>query len=201
MSDLARSTSVSSWTSSNQSRGSTASFEEGRATYRGASATDHRATATRWTRDQLANRVAESPEFVYDSPSPEHLTELVRAYERITRDPVRSLRKRNLIASAYRVRGPSLLDFIANGFAAQGSATNLLGLARTTTARFDRPAHRSTARSTPAPIRDSSTGVQDHDGLPCPDGLCLPSVIYCAHHCPPFDGKSRRRYDRRRTAG
>jgi hypothetical protein len=83
----------------------------------------------RWTRAETAERSASVlPSHGY--PSPARLDEIVRDYETITGQPVRSLPMRKLIAVCYAVHGEALPQLIAEVYAETGTTTNLLGVIR-----------------------------------------------------------------------
>ena len=184
-----------------------------------------RTGARRWTAEERDGRIAEAPPFRYISPPSELLAELVRQYTRITGDPIRSERpwKRNLLAAAYRVHGADTVPLIEDVFRATGTATNLLGEIRSRPPRHPaqapvqaadggrpsvapvRPAPTSTARA--AAIEDgrpTSANEAGRDRSPdahqadceCPAADLLPGLTHCAAHRPPFDGASKRRWDR-----
>jgi len=97
------------------------------------------ATATdRWSRDDLRVRLDGAPKFrITDRVDDDTLARICAAYTAITGDPVRSERpwKKNLVAAAYRVHGDDFLPFVADLFKAKGTATNLLGILRSSPPR------------------------------------------------------------------
>lgn len=135
--------------------------------------------AKRWSSAETKARIAGAPEFGFPSPPRPLLDALVAEYETLTGDPVRTFPKRNLLAACYRVHGPATTAFIADEFARRGTAANLLGFIRT------------------SPPRPSEAQVlrERHSAPPCPAEECLPHLIYCAGHRPPFDRTSTLRYD------
>jgi hypothetical protein len=138
----------------------------------------------RWTADETRARVAAAPPFRHPSPDEPTLQSLVLGYEAITRDPVRRLGKRNLIAAAYRLQGPGLLDRARTWFIKTGTHTNLLGILRTT------------APETLDMLKSEGQPAVDATQPTAPDDL-LPSLTYGADRPPPFGADPRRRYDRR----
>lgn len=162
----------------------------------------------RWTRPESEANIASAPRFSQPAPPREQLNALVAGYARITGDLVRGPAKRNLIAACYRVHGEDFLSLVAELFRATGTATNLLGEIRCMSPRVRSAA--VTAISTPSTFTTSGTQTGEPrrvGGLPqradkvldcgCPvDGL-LPGLIYCADHRLAFDGRDRRRHDRR----
>lgn len=89
-----------------------------------------RVGATRWSATELARHIPTSPRFRYGPVSKEALDALVQEYVRITNDPVRRPKKRDLIAACYRVHGEDFLPFVADYFRVEGTAQNLLGVIR-----------------------------------------------------------------------
>jgi hypothetical protein len=65
----------------------------------------------------------------------QELTRLCEGYTRITGDRVGTPGKRKLVAACYRVHGDDFLQLVAQQFAASGTATNLLGVLRTSPLR------------------------------------------------------------------
>lgn len=155
------------------------------------------ATARRWTESEIRSRIEDAPPFRLDPPSTVLLQHLAQQYQDLTGDPVRTQRKRNFLAACYRVHGPDLVPLIRDEFATGGTARNLLGVIRCMPPRSEEeslsPAD-SGAPATPTPVSEMAAG---HHGPPCPIERCLPGLVYCQSHQPPFDPTSRRRYDRR----
>ena len=156
-----------------------------------------RASAKRWTAAETRSRVSDAPMFRSGPPSAALLDQLVQEYQRITGDHVRTPKKRNFLAACYRVHGADVVPYIAEQFADQGTAQNLLGIIR-----FADPRGMDDQSLADDPVggRTGLDGVfsqtPDHVGLPCPIDHCLPDLIYCGDHFPPFDPTFRRRYDR-----
>ncbi len=126
--------------------------------------------------------MAGAPPFLHPSPDKSALQEMVLGYEAITRDPVRRPGKRNLVASSYRLHGPDFLDRVRILFIEIGSATNLLGILRTTAPEiFDARDADQVQRESPSPPR------------PVTDVLVHPTVTRVKSA--PFDPTSTRRYD------
>lgn len=159
--------------------------------------------------------------FPHPSPRPLELDGLVRGYEEITGDIVRSPRKRNLIATCYRVHGDDFLSLVRETFGRTGTATNLLGQLRVQPPREGDPVKAVTLDSTEAAApgspsssdgrRDqtvmSTVGGQVRQGQPnpveagsgwcgCPEEDLRPDVLYCAAHRPMFGSAPKLRYDR-----
>jgi hypothetical protein len=137
----------------------------------------------RWTAAEKQARRGTAPAprlpFVEDAT----LGEQIAGYVHITRDPVRSDRKRRLVALCYRIHGEAFLPHVQRIFARTGTATNLLWEIRCLPPLDDRPsAHKASDRSETAPG---------------PEPLLLPGLIYSADRRPPFDPTSTRRFDRR----
>ena len=134
----------------------------------------------RWTAKELRTRIVDGPPFRHRSPDESTLQDMVLGYEQVTRDPVHRSNKRNLVAACYRVHGPALLDRVRTLFIETGTATNLLGMLRTTAPElFDaRTAHPVPDESPPPP----RPAVPAH-----PTDTTVKS--------PPFDPTSTRRYD------
>lgn len=164
---------------------------------------EERASARRWTAAETRSRVSDAPTFRFGPPTDTLLDRLVQEYQRITGDQIRTWRKRNLLAACYRVHGADVVPYIAEQFADQGTAQNLLGVIRCAAPRWmeDQPLAVDPVggRTDVQPVSfvlDGGLGrTPDHVGLPCPIELCHPNLIYCGDHFPPFDPTSRR-YDR-----
>ena len=179
----------------------------------------------RWTAEERDQRIAEAPSFEYPPPSSESLAGLVQRYVAVTGDPIRPERKskRNLLAACYRVHGDDVIPFIADEFAASGTATNLLGEIRSRSPRRPDPAlvgpadgerpsvaparpdptsrAWAPAIADPRPANTIGTGRERAPDAPradcgCPEADILPGLIYCAAHRPRFDGTSKRQWDR-----
>jgi hypothetical protein len=84
----------------------------------------------RWTRDELANRMASAPAYVHGPLADEFVDELGRKYEEMTGQPISSREQWKLLAGCARVHGDDLADFVRDLFAATGSANNILGIIR-----------------------------------------------------------------------
>lgn len=166
---------------------------------------EERASAKRWTAAETRARVSDAPKFRFSPPSAAVLDELVEEYQRITGDQIRTQKKRNLLAACYRVHGADVILFIADVFAVQETAQNLLGIIRFAPQgeTGDQPltgddvGGRTDAQPVSFVLAGDLAQAPDHDGPPCSIERCLPNLIYCEHHSPPFDPTSRRRYDRR----
>jgi hypothetical protein len=124
--------------------------------------------------------MASAPAFRHPSPDESTLQEMVLGYEQITRDPVRRTGKHNFVASCYRVHGTAFLDRVRTLFIEIGTATNLLGILRTTAPEiFD------TRIADPVP-----------DESPSPPPPAVPvDPTDTTVKSPPFDPTSTRRYD------
>ena len=184
-----------------------------------------RTSPRRWTAEERDQHIAAAPPFRHDSPSSDKLADLVRCYVALTGDPIRPERpaKRNLLAACYRVHGDDVMAVLADAFAASRTAINLLGEIRSRPPRRldpalvgaadgERPSAEPvrpdpTSRASAAAIADpgpASTIETTRERAPdghggdcgCPEADVLPNVIYCAAHRPPFDGASKRRWDR-----
>lgn len=184
-----------------------------------------RTSPKRWTAEERDQNIAEAPSFRHLPPSSDKLDDLVRRYVALTGDPIRLERraKRNLLAACYRVHGDDVMAVLADEFAASGTAINLLGEIRRRPPRRPDPALVEAAAGEPpaaAPARPDPTSRASaaaiaepgpariietqrerapdaHGGdCGCPEADVLPTVIYCAAHRPPFDGASKRRWDR-----
>jgi hypothetical protein len=115
------------------------------------------ATATdRWSRDDLRGSLDGAPKFrITDRVDDETLARICAAYTAITGDPVRTERpfKKNLVAAAYRVHGDDFLPFLRDLFEANGTATNLLGILRSSP-----PRNLAGVPADPAPSEDARDG-------------------------------------------
>lgn len=173
--------------------------------------------ARRLSRADVDERIAVAPPFGYPAPSRAQSDVLIRGYSRITRDPVTSQAKRNLLEAAYRVHGTDFLAVVAATFRTSGTALDLLldvrcleprrqsganGHAAATDQDFNR---RNGATDVvgghgrlASPIRaNSQPGRAPLTGdCGCPMEQLLEGLIYCAGHRPHFDGRSDTRYDR-----
>jgi hypothetical protein len=146
------------------------------------------ATATkRWTRAETKAHVSEAAEFRYASPDESLLCQLVAGYEEITKDPVRTPAKRNLVATCYRTHGDQFLSIVAEVFDERGTATNLLGIVRTTPPVETGASEPPEIESDVDPVLDEASATAD----------LLPGVTYGEHNRPRFDPTSTQRYDRR----
>jgi hypothetical protein len=146
----------------------------------GASATS---ATRRWSAEETKARVASAPLFEYPPPDESVLGELVAGYTHIAGDPVRTQRKRNLVATCYRVHGDEFLPLVQRLFAKSGTATNLLGQIRCLApSRTSWHSEKKTMNET-APIAPLASEA-------------LPGLIYSAENRPRFDSISKRRYDR-----
>jgi hypothetical protein len=86
-----------------------------------------RATATRrLSRVEVERRLPGAPAFPHPRCDGSVLEGQVRGYEQATRDPVRTPKKRNLVAACYRVHGEDFLPLVQEWFSRTGTATNLL---------------------------------------------------------------------------
>lgn len=150
-----------------------------------------RAPATRWTARETQSMVATAPPFSYGKPSGELLNDLAAGYREITDHWLRTPKQRNLLAAAYRVHGPRLLEVVRSTFADLRTSVNLLGTVRATPAQVMDPGPAASART------ESGDPAPDHDGIPCPVEQCLTGVVFCQAHFPKFDPTSTIRYDRR----
>jgi hypothetical protein len=110
---------------------------------------------------------------------------LVAGYEAITGDMVRTTGKQNLVATCYRVHGAALLPLVERHFKELGTATNLLGIIRSTPPIED-------DRDEPVDVPGAHGGASSEEGSP--DRL-LPGLTYGEHNRPAFDPTSKRRYD------
>lgn len=90
---------------------------------------------SRWSRDELRARLDGAPAFREGRLDEEVLTRACEGYTRITGDPVHTPRKRNLVAADYRIHGDDFLPFVADLYSANGTATNLLGIMRSSPPR------------------------------------------------------------------
>jgi hypothetical protein len=88
----------------------------------------------RWTRAETQER-SRSVLPSYGYPTPSRLDQIVRHYETVTGEPVRSLPKRKLIAVCYAVHGEALPSLISDVYAETGTTTNLLGILRSRPAK------------------------------------------------------------------
>ncbi|HEV2006689.1 MAG TPA: hypothetical protein VGQ85_08765, partial [Candidatus Limnocylindrales bacterium] len=79
---------------------------------------------------QIRARTAAAPPFRFGRPDEGTLDELVRGYEHITADPVRRPKKRNYLATCFRVHSDDFLPLVQRLFTTTGTATNLLGIIR-----------------------------------------------------------------------
>jgi hypothetical protein len=146
-----------------------------------------RAPVRRWTTAERDKRIASAPEFGHRPPGSDEFLSIVDGYVGITGDPVRTRRKRNLIAACYRVHGDDFLPIVQELFWENGSATNLLGEIRCLPPRMP-GGDTAEAREPGMSRRPLYCG--------CSVTLLLPNLIYCGAHRPPFDGDDRRRHDR-----
>jgi hypothetical protein len=146
----------------------------------GASAT--RATR-RWSAEETRARIATAPLFEYPSPDAALLEELVSGYTHLTGDPVRRPKKRNLVATCYRVHGDDFLPLVQRLFTRHGTAVNLLGQIRCLApSKTGWPAEEE---SMDGPARMAPSASEP-----------LLGVIYSEENRPRFDPTSKRRYDR-----
>ena len=113
------------------------------------------------------------------------LCDLVASYEEITRDAVRSPRKRNYLAACYRVHGDGFLPLVSSLFRELGTATNLLGVIRDTPPIEDDPVELADERQ----ARGDAISEEE-----TPD-LLLAGLTYGEHNRPAFDPTSKQRYD------
>jgi len=118
--------------------------------------------------------------FSHPSPAPSQLDELVRGYEQITGDLVRSATKRNLIATCYRLHGDYFLQLIRETFERTGTVINLLGELRA-------PRH----------LGDTPSAKSASAWCGCSDESLRPDVLYCDAHRPKYGSSPKLRYDRR----
>lgn len=166
-----------------------------------------RAPARRWTRAQVAERIADAPGLQHGRIDGTELDALCEAYTDITGDPVRTHRKKQLVAAVYRVHGADTLAYIEEVFRDTGTATNLLGLLRTVDPRPAPAAEHAdlggTTRSSDLPASPSVTSAvaktdqASWDGCRCPVDELLQELIYCAEHRPAFGSIGSARHDRR----
>lgn len=141
------------------------------------------ATATRrWTKEETLGRVADGPKFSHPSTAPSQLDELVRGYEQITGDLVRSTRKHNLVAACYRVHGDDFLPLVRETFERTGTAMNLLGELRALPPRH---------------LGDIPGAKSASAWCGCREEILRPDVLYCDAHRPVFGSSPELRYDRR----
>ena len=178
---------------------------------------EERASARRWSRAYTKARMATAPAFRLAPPSAALLDRLVQQYQATTGDKIRRPGKRNFLAACYRVHGADVMPFIADEFAARGTAENLLGIIRSSPPRESpatEPNSDRAGRYSPAPqspgkeapdikppphpraAPSSRATAPDHDGPPCPVEHCLPNLIFCEDHRIHFDPTSKRRKDR-----
>lgn len=158
---------------------------------------EQRVSATRWRSDELKSSIPTAPLFDFDPPSRELLDELVREYVAITGDRVERPKKRDLVATCYRVHGPDFIPFVRDFFRAEGSAQNLLGVLRRAPQRHPADDFDTFVGVEPGDVALDAHPRPPHTAMPCPVEKCLPGLIYCADHRPPYDPSSKRRYDRR----
>lgn len=147
------------------------------------------ASARRWSNAETKKRIEGGPSFGFDPPASELLARLVQYYEAVTGDPVRTRKKRNFVATAYRVHGSDFVPLLEEEFTRLGTAANLLGVLRSM------PRRNEGVQEGP-PGKAPQTTAADHEGPPCPVEQCIADVIYCGAHRPRFDPTSRRRWDR-----
>jgi hypothetical protein len=128
------------------------------------------ATATeRWSHEDLQANLSGAPGFrIEDRVDDERLTLICEAYTAVTGDPVRipknhPPKKRNLIAAAYRVHGDDFIPFVRAVFLERGTATNLLGIVRSSPPRADRSTVAPAALSAEPAPPERSIAVQ-HSG-------------------------------------
>lgn len=166
--------------------------EDDAATHARSSSTDsleEGASARRWSNAETKMRIEGGPSFGFDPPASELLARLVQYYEAVTGDPVRTRKKRNFVAAAYRVHGSDFVPLLEEEFTRLGTAANLLGVLRSM------PRRNEGVQEGP-PGKAPQTTAADHEGPPCPVEQCIADVIYCGAHRPRFDPTSRRRWDR-----
>lgn len=94
------------------------------------------ATATRrWTSGETRARLVHAPTFAEEWVDEGLLSRLCEEYEQTTGDPVLTRSKRNFLAATYRRHGSDFMPFVCDVFEATGTATNLLGVIRTSPQR------------------------------------------------------------------
>ncbi|HEY8868271.1 MAG TPA: hypothetical protein VIM30_02640 [Candidatus Limnocylindrales bacterium] len=176
-----------------------------------------RDSARRISRAEFNARISGAPRFIEEAVSEVELDRICAEYTAITGVRFTSTRKRNLVAAAYRSLGPEFLPSVKDRFAETGTETNLLadlrtGLSASVAARDPNQPTTSSAHGHPGlsalrrtpeiasrQVGAGVTGAEPRSQCRCAEMDLLPGLIYCAAHRPPFDGRSRRRYDRRRS--
>ncbi len=166
-----------------------------------------RPPARRWTRAQVADRIADAPGLEHGWIEGAELDALCEAYTAITGDPVRTGRKKQLVAAVSRVHGADTLAYIEEVFRATGTATNLLGLLRTVDPRpkpvpvHPHPGGTTRGGDLPAtsPVTSAAARVDpaSWDGCRCLLDRLGQDLIYCADHRPAFGSVGSARHDRR----
>jgi hypothetical protein len=89
-------------------------------------------TTKRWDAEDWRQRLDSAPRPALSFPDAELLLQLVAEYTQITGDPVRRQGKADLIGYCYTIHGDDLGTVIRRIYSATGTATNLLGIVRTT---------------------------------------------------------------------
>lgn len=127
---------------------------------------DHRSPSgpgapSRWSPDETDRQIRDAPLFAHGRPTRSHLDKLCAEYTVITGDAVPTLKKRQLIAAAYRVHGKNFLPLLRRLFEALGTCTNLLGILRTTEpeAHWERSLL-ATEHTRSRPVSASSSGAR-----------------------------------------
>jgi hypothetical protein len=147
----------------------------------------------RWTRQEQDAQLASAPLYVYAAPTTTLLNALAADYTRLTGEAVRGWRRRNLIASAYRVHGPDFRAFVADRFRETGTTTNLLWDVRCSRPRLQSAVGTAIAtHGVPSP----PLGPTALD-CGCPVDRLIIGLVYCVGHRPMFDARDCRRHDRR----
>ena len=89
----------------------------------------------RWSRGELAQRLANAPTPMLPPRSDVELGQLAEEYERIAGQPISSPDQWNFFAECSRLHGDDLLPLVADLFAERRHANNLLGIVRMTPPR------------------------------------------------------------------
>jgi hypothetical protein len=131
----------------------------------------------------MHRRIASAPLFRYPPPDKALLEELVVGYTHITGDPVRRPKKRNLVATCYRVHGDDFLPLVLRLFVRNGTASNLLGEIRCLA---------------PSQITWPPEGgsMDETGGQAPPASEAVPGLIYSAENGLGSDPTSKPRHDR-----
>lgn len=140
---------------------------------------------------ELAVIVEQAPRFVQGWLDEATLDRLCAGYTSITGVRIASPSKRRLLAGAARGAGVHFLEWVRARFEQTGTERNLLADIR----GGWRPVAVPTAQ-----LAAQESGLPGHDPwCGCSIDRLLPGLLYCEGHRPAFDGRSRVRYDRRRS--